>query len=181
MARESLPSMPTMRRVRGADRVSGGQAPLHAALRRGGGERLRGRAGATGNGEMEPLAADGEADRQAAGCFAIRASTCTSRPRAPPGSTRSNASLPTSRTSSFDVALIAAQPNSNAPLASTSTSETATPNPSSGPRPPTKSSLPSSALISGSLGRDTRGDTDWIRGYRRANSVGRCELPRSVC
>jgi hypothetical protein len=51
---------------------------------------------------------------------------------------------------------IAVRLNWSAPSATTSTSRTATPNPSSGPRPLTRSSRRSSIFVSESLGQDTR-------------------------
>src|SRR5436309_13905120 len=78
-----------------------------------------------------------------------------SRPKARPGSIRSSASSPSSRTGSFVGVRTAVPSNWSAPFAITSTSRTATRSPSCGPRPLTRSLPPSNAFVSESLGQDT--------------------------
>src|SRR5438309_2485678 len=97
-----------------------------------------------------------------------------SRPKARPGSIRSSASSPRSRTGSFVGAHTAVPSNWSAPFAITSTSRTATRSPSCGPRPLTRSLPPSNAFVSESLGQDTSPENSRTMKEKSHRAARRC-------
>src|SRR6266536_748757 len=89
------------------------------------------------------------------GCWPIPASSCTSPRPTPPGSARSSGGSPNCSAAAWTAACSAPSTSSPPHWRTGSRPGTAMPGPSSGPRPPTRSSTASAATAHASPNRDT--------------------------